>query len=109
VQQQAGESQPIEKLPEVDAAVLADMSGVLALSQEALWQALGEAQTGQLSAWALSEAGHMERDGVDPRDAFIQGVGYAVTALARQLARNNSKDAVAALLSAQLRTAGAGA
>ncbi|HEV7454630.1 MAG TPA: hypothetical protein VGO07_05215 [Candidatus Saccharimonadales bacterium] len=92
------------RLPEVDDAVLADMSGVLALNQDQLWQALGDAQTGQLPAWALSEASRMARDGVDARDAFIQGVGYAVAALTRQLIRDSDKSTIAEMFATRLQT-----
>jgi hypothetical protein len=100
---QLPENQPqANRLPSVDDAVLADMSGVLGLPQAELWRTLGDAQTGQLPAWALSEASRMERDGIGSRDAFIQGVGYAVTALLRQIARDGNKALLAEMFTAQL-------
>lgn len=77
-------------VPIVEEAVLADMSGPVHLSQEALWDNVGRTRNSTLGAWALSEAGRVERAGMAPNDAFLCGVGYAITAIARQLRRNNA-------------------
>ena len=86
-------------LPAVDDAVLAEMSGLFALGQDELWSMVGQAQTGALGAWALREANRLrtENTGVEPYDAFLAGLGYAVTALARQLKRNENQTLVKAL------------
>jgi hypothetical protein len=87
-----------ELLPQVEDVILADMSGYYGLSQDEMWQNLATDNTGQLGAWALSEARRYDEKGVTPRDAFLSGVGYAVTALLRQARRPQDKEAVSALL-----------
>lgn len=85
-------------LPEVEDAVMAEISGPRGLSQDQLWDTVGNANVGALAPWALTEAEKARRVGTDPRDAFIQGVGYAVTALLRQAGRNADKQAVEDLI-----------
>lgn len=81
------------ELPAVEDAVLADMSGPNRLTQDALWNNVGAAHAGMLAAWALSEAGHVQATNASPRDAFLRGVGYAITALGRQLVRDKNTQA----------------
>jgi hypothetical protein len=90
----------VPTLPLVEDTVLAEMSGPYALTQEELWQAVADTHTGSLGAWALGEADRLEHEGAAPRDAFIMGLGYAVTACNRQLARNVNRAAVEALFAA---------
>jgi hypothetical protein len=85
-------------LPIVEDVVLADMSGFHGLDQDEMWRSLTTSTTGQLGAWALSEARVYQERGVAARDAFLSGVGYAVTALLRQAERGQDKEAVSALL-----------
>jgi hypothetical protein len=87
-----------DTLPRVEDVVLADMSGFHGLEQDEMWRSLTTSNTGQLGAWALSEARGYQERGVAARDAFLSGVGYAVTALLRQAERAQSKEAVSALL-----------
>lgn len=85
-------------LPRVEDVVLADMSGFHGLDQDEMWRSLTTSNTGQLGAWALNEARVYQERGVEARDAFLSGVGYAVTALLRQAERATHKEAVSALL-----------
>lgn len=92
-------------LPQVEDAVLADMSGFHGLEQDEMWRNLTTSGTGQLGAWALNEARVYQERGVAARDAFLSGVGYAVTALIRQAQRSEHKEAVSTLLASVFDTA----
>jgi hypothetical protein len=92
------DSAPEPALPAVEDATLADMSGPLGLTQAELWAAVGDTPVGSLGAWALGEATRLQATGISPRDSFLAGVGYAVTAMARQLRRDADKETVARLL-----------
>lgn len=92
------ESLPTEtNLPVVDDAVLVEISGHYGLSQADLWQVVGEANIGNLGAWALGEASRLQDEGVSARDAFLGGVGYTLLALLKQISRERDKEKVAAM------------
>jgi hypothetical protein len=82
------------RLPYVDDATLVEMSGARALGQYELWENLGQANVGKLSAWVLIEAERLARQGVSPRDAAVYMAGFVVTAFTRQ----QERDAAAAEL-----------
>lgn len=76
------------EFPYVDDATLVDMSGAQALSQHELWENIGNAQLGRLSAWMLSEANRLAEERTSPRDAALYMAGYVITALDRQRQRD---------------------
>ena len=95
---QSAESEPtIPRLPEVEDATMADISGFHGLSQRQLWENAVDAHVGSLPAWVVSEARRVAEQGISSGDAFICGVGYAITALRAQLARDADKEGVTAL------------
>jgi hypothetical protein len=87
-------------LPYVDDATLVEMSGKRALNQHELWENVGKAQTGKLSAWVLVESYRLAQAGMTPQDAALYMAGYVVTALSKQGERDQAVAELQSLLNA---------